>query len=140
MLSAYEDICRTSVLMQSYARGQMGAPTPLTMRQMPTARTDRPQVSIARDPEGQGHICLTRLMNDYQKVRPAAPVAPWLGGKKVVVSQFELSFFLYGPRFLGAGERASISPTIQSMSCRVSETPAAIAGVIFRLLWMRTKL
>ncbi|SPH22714.1 hypothetical protein ASD8599_03459 [Ascidiaceihabitans donghaensis] len=32
-----------------------------------------------------------------------------------VVSQFELSFFLYGPRFLGAGAFASIRPTTQAV-------------------------
>ena len=47
-----------------------------------------------------------------------------------VVSQFELSFLRYGPRFFGAGARASISPTIHSISCSVSDTPAAIAGVM----------
>ena len=45
------------------------------------------------------------------------------------MSQFELSFSLYGPRFLGAGALASIKPTIQALSCSVSDTPAAIAGV-----------
>ena len=34
-----------------------------------------------------------------------------------------------------SGARASISPTIHSMSRRVSETPAAIAGDIRRLSW-----
>lgn len=48
--------------------------------------------------------------------------------------------FLYGPRFFGAGARASIKSTIHAMSCSVSDTPAAIAGVVLRVLWMRTKL
>ena len=48
-----------------------------------------------------------------------------------VVSQFEIDFFLWGPRFLGADARASINPTIHAVSCNVSETPTAIAGVIF---------
>jgi len=49
------------------------------------------------------------------------PSRPW------VVSQFETSF-LYGPRRPSFGARASIRPTIHSMSRSVSDTPAAIAG------------
>lgn len=34
---------------------------------------------------------------------------------------------------VSSGARASIKRTIHSMSCRISETPAAIAGVLFVL-------
>ena len=46
---------------------------------------------------------------------------------EMVVSQFEIRF-LYGPRFFGCGVLASIRPMIQPISCRLSLTPAAIAG------------
>lgn len=48
--------------------------------------------------------------------------------------------FLYGPRRPGFGARASTSATISSIDQSRSETPAAIAGVILRLLCILTKL
>lgn len=45
------------------------------------------------------------------------------------MSQLEFRF-LYGPRGLGFGARASVSPQIQSVSCSVVSIPAAIAGII----------
>ena len=45
-----------------------------------------------------------------------------------------------GPGFFGAGAIASMSPTIQVESRRVSVTPAAIAGAIRSVLCTRQKL
>lgn len=48
--------------------------------------------------------------------------------------------FLYGPRGPGFGAAASTSSAISSMLQRRSVTPAAMAGLTRRLLWMRQKL
>ena len=45
-----------------------------------------------------------------------------------------------GPGFFGAGVRASMSPTIHSISRSVSVTPAAIAGDVLTIVWIRQKL
>jgi len=79
-------------------------------------------------------ICNIGLPPFVRKKCGPDPNSPAITAQTGVVSQFELSFFLYGPRFLGAGALASIKPTIQAVSCSVSETPAAIAGVIFSVL------
>jgi len=50
------------------------------------------------------------------------------------------AFFLYGPRFFGAGSAASTSATRSSTSHNRSVTPAAIAGVMRSVLWVRQKL
>ena len=62
----------------------------------------------------------------------------------VVVSQADFRWRYVvptdGPGFFGAGLRASMSPTIHSMFRSVSVTPAAIAGDMRTVVWMRQKL
>lgn len=58
-----------------------------------------------------------------------------------VVGQFEIwPCFLYGPRFPGFASACSTSIAMSAISQRRSETPAAIAGDVRIVLWMRTKL
>jgi hypothetical protein len=59
-----------------------------------------------------------------------------------VVSQFEFSVlrFLYGPRFVGCAWFFSIKFAMSSILHRVFVTPAAIAGDMRTVLWIREKL
>ena len=56
-----------------------------------------------------------------------------------VVPQFEIRF-LYGPRGPGGGVPASMRSTIHAASRSVSVRPAACAGDVRSVLWIRQKL
>ena len=107
----------------------------------------------AAAPETPGAHDLERFVAEAQHLAPLAPRR--IGADTLfdiiyssgttgapVVGQFEMSFLrgLYGPRFLGAGAAASTKATRSSISQGLDTSPAAIAGVMRSVLWVRQKL